>query len=226
MSLFNVDNTINVDSGTPRLKANEIHKVQLKEIKAEDLKGKDSKEYKVIYLKFQNVDGSIYEQRFFCPSSTEAIVAGSFGDQPSDLTQFRYTIQHMIEAINPNLYKQILEGKKFEIKTWDEMRRFVVKAFTPGVGVDISLKLLADNKGYATIPKYPVSITKNGDLYMSTRFIANEEQSAEKPLIFTDKEKKKMVTQEKVLTSQPSSVSNIDFNKGGAVPKTDDDFDI
>jgi len=227
MSLFNIDNTINIENNsTPRLRVNEIHKVQLAEVKAEDLKGKDSKEYKVIYMKFQNEDGAIYEQRFFPPTATEATTVGTYGDQPSDLTQFRYSIQHLIEGINPDLFKQIKEGKKFEVKTWDEMRRFVVKALTPGMNTDVFLKLLADNKGYATIPKYPVGISKEGNMYMKTRFVASATHQAEKPILFTDKEKKDMETQAKAAQATPSKMNDVDFEKGAGVKKSEKEFDI
>lgn len=226
MSLFNIDNTINVENNsTPRLKSNEIHKVQLKEVKAEELKGKDGKNYSVIYLKFQNNEGAVYEQRFFSPTSTEAVGDGAFGKQPTDLSQFRYTIQHFIEALNPGLFKQIKEGKKFAIKDWDSMRKFVVQAFTPGVNTDIYLKLVADNKGYATIPKYPVSVSKSGELYMKTRFVASEEHYNEKPIVFTDQEKKTMENQAKADSAKPSSMSEIDFEKGKS-SKEDPEFDI
>jgi hypothetical protein len=224
MSLFNIDNTINVENNsTPRLKANEIHKVQLKEVKADDLKGKDGKTYQVIYLKFQNDEGSVYEQRFFPPTATDAIGTGSFGQQATDLSQFRYSIQHLIEALNPNLFKQIKEGKKFTIKDWDSMRKFVVQAFTPGINIDVYLKLVADNKGYAAIPKYPVGLSKSGELYMKTRFVASVEHQEEKPIVFTDQEKKNMENQAKANSAKPSSMSDVDFEK--SKPKGDD-FDI
>lgn len=227
MSLFNIDNSINIESNsTPRLKVNEIHKVQLSEIKAEDMKGKDLKEYKVIYLKFQNEDGAIYEQRFFPPTATEATTVGTYGDQPSDLTQFRYSVQHLIEGINPKLFDDIKAGKKFEVRTWDEMRKFIVKALTPGLNTNVFLKLLADNKGYATIPKYPVGISKDGNMYMKTRFIASEAHQAEKPLFFTEKEKKDMETQQKAAKATPSKMNDIDFEKGGGVKQSDKEYDI
>lgn len=226
MSMFNIDNTINVESNsTPRLKANEIHEVQLKEVNAEDLKGKDSKEYKVIHMKFQDSDGGIYEQRFFSPTSNDATTVGTFGDQPSDLTQFRYSIQHLIEAINPELFQEIKEGRKIEVKTWEEMRKFAVKALTPGLNKNVFLKLLADNKGYATIPKYPVGISKEGNLYMKTRFVASTEAQAAKPMLFTDKEKKDMEAQAKANSAKPSKMGDVDFEKGAGV-KNSNDYDI
>lgn len=227
MSLFDIDNTINIDSNsTPRLRVNEVHKVQLKEVEAQTLKGKDSKEYKVIYLKFQNDEGAIYEQRFFAPTATEATTIGAYGKQASDVTQFRYSIQHLIEGINPKLFQEIKEGKKFEVKTWDEMRSFVVKALTPGLNTNVYLKLLADNKGYATIPKYPVGMSKEGNPFMKTRFIASETQQTEKPILFTEKEKKDMETQAKAATSKPTKMDDVDFEKGAGVKANDKNFDI
>ena len=224
--MFNIDNTINVENNsTPRLKVNEIHKVQLKEVKAEDLKGKDSKEYKVIYLKFADEDGAIYEQRFFPPTATEVTTVGTFGDQPSDLTQLRYSIQHLIEAINPKLFQEIKDGKKFDIKTWVDMRKFVTQALTPGLNTDIYLKLLADNKGYATVPKYPVGISKDGNLYMKTRFVVSEAVQAEKPILFTEQEKKNMEVQANANSVKPSKMGDVDFEKGKGV-KASEEFDI
>jgi len=228
MSMFNIDNTINVENNaTPRLKSNEIHKVQLKDVKAEDLKAKDGKEYKTISLTFKNEEGAMYEHKFFPPTDTEATSVGGYGPQPSDLSQLRYAVQHLIEALNPSLFQQIKEGKKFEIKSWDDMRKFVVKAFTSGLNTDVYLKLIADNKGYATAPKYPVGLSKTGELYLKTRFIASDKVQAEKPLVFTDQEKKNIETQAKANNAKPSSMETADFEKGGGVKaKADDDFDI
>lgn len=217
---FEIDNSVELGSTrAPKLKANAIHEVQLKEIKAEDLIGKDEKTYPVIYLKFENSNAEIYEHRFFAPTATEAVVDGKFGSQPSDLTQFRYSIQHLIEVLNPNLHTQIKAGKKFSLKTWAEMRAWVVKALSNGLLVDTEIKLIADSKGYATLPKYPVGATKTGDLYMKTRFIGPN-------LTFTAYEKKAIEAQEKAADAKPSSMADVSFKPEAPKVKETDDFDI
>lgn len=220
MSLFSIDNTIDVESKTLRLAGDQIYEsVMLKEVKAEELVSKTGTSFKTIYLQFQDENNVMHEHRFFPPSSTDLIVDGTFGKQASDLAHFRYAIQHMIESLNPNLFKQIKEGKKFEIKNWEEMRKFVVKAFIPGLNIPVSLKLLKDKDGYATIPKYPVGMSKEGNLYLKTRFISNVKEG-QKPLVFTEKEKKAMTV---AASAIPSNMSNVSFDKKS---EAEEDFDI
>lgn len=217
--IFEIDSSVELGSNrTPRLKANEIHKVQLKEIKSEDLTGKDGRTYPVIYMKFENAEGETYEHRFFAPTETVTLIDGKFGSQPSDYTQFRYTIQHFIEELNPNLFTQIKNGKKFSLNNWNEMRIWVVKALTHGLNVDTELKLVADNKGYATIPKYPVGLNKSNELYLKTRFIG-------KNLVFTAAEKKTMEKQKELAAATPTSMSSANLAPSPK-PSTTDDFDV
>jgi hypothetical protein len=220
MSLFNIDNTIDVENKTPRLAGDTIYEsVVLKEVKADDITSKAGQSYKTLFLQFADENNSIHEHRFFPPSATEMLVDGTFGKQASDLAHFRFSIQHMIEALNPNLFKQIKEGKKFEIKTWDDMRKFVVKAFTPGLNNPISLKLLKDKEGYATLPKYPVGVSKEGNMYLKTRFMSNLKEG-QKALVFTEKEKKAMTNT--TAGASPSDMTKVSFDK----KETETDFDI
>jgi len=218
---FEINNTINVNSASkqPRLAANEIHKnVVLKEVTVDDMEGKDGTKYETIYLKFEGENGAIHEHRFFKPMETEAIIDGKFGKQASDNTQFMYSILHLIEALNPNLYQQIKDGKKFSVKTWKEMRIWVVSALTAGIDVPKELKLVSDSKGYATLPKYPVSVSKNGELYMKTTFIGEN-------LSFTKYEQQTIDAQKKAMSNGPSKMKDVDFEV--STPKsTGDSFDI
>lgn len=224
---FNIDNTVVTENDkTPKLKANEIHKVSLVEVKKDELKSKDNTTYKIIYLKFANEEGAIYEHKFFEPLSNEDKSNGQFGEQPSDRTQFRYTVQHLIEAINPTLFEEIRAGKKFQIKNWEDMRTFVVNNLTPGLNNSLALKLIADNKGYPTMPKYPVGLSKEGNFYMKSRFVASAEVHETKPILFTDKEKKTIETQNKANMAKPSNMKDVDFEKGGGVKQDTKEFDI
>ena len=218
--LFEIDGSIELGSSkSPRLKANEIHRdVCLKEVKAEDIIGKDGTKYETIYLRFENENG-MYEHRFFPPTATESFADGQFGKQATDLTQFRYTIQHLVEALNPNLYDQIKKGKKFVLKTWKDMRLWVTNSLSGGIEIPMELKLIADNKGYATIPKYPVGVTKTGEPYMKTRFIGTG-------LMFTKYELQNIEAQKKASDAKPSPMSGVDFNPPPANTKTGDDFDV
>lgn len=223
---FTIDNTINVEKGVSRLKANTIHECQLKEINADDFTGKDGVAYKTITARFQNEEGAIYDHKLFQPTAQEAIVDGTFGKAASDSTNLRFTIQHMIEALNPKLFQQIKDGTTFNIKSWDDMRKFVVKALTPGLNTNIFIKLIADNKGYATMPKYPAGVSKAGDLYLKTRFIASAATHAEKPLLFTESEKTTMENQAKAASVKPTAMKSVDFDKGAGVKDSSgDSFD-
>lgn len=127
-----------------------------------------------IELQFEAVDGSgIHNERLFEPRSAERTPNrfNSLITDPSEAEQFQVKIKQVIEALDPELGKQINEhGEKFSAPNFDGFLKLLKKYLDPKVGTETWIKLVPNGK-YASFPGYPAKCTKDGSLIITTTFI-------------------------------------------------------
>lgn len=215
--MFTVDNNTAVSSNVNRLEGDKIHDVKF--VGAEATTVGSETTFDVIKLVFENEDGS-HEHTIFEPKGKDIAVRqeNNFGGQnPSQVEELQAVIRHFIAALNPDLNAKIEKGEKtLSAKTWNELRKVVVDAVNKGKGKEVQLKLEKDAKGYARVPGFVTSISKNGSLYMRTSFIGDK-------LTFSVKELEKM---KKRANSAPTDMSSVASKATGESNDDLNDIDL
>ena len=127
--------------------------------------------FKTLALKL-DVDGyGEYTQNFFEPQSDERKQM-QWGSTASPLDHFLITVREILEAVDPQIIKDIDDGTKTLSGNFKQIVD-AVKAFTaPMVGkARVQIKLIPQNNGFVSMPSFPARITRNGDLGIATRII-------------------------------------------------------
>lgn len=220
---FNFNEVSEVKTSTA-LQANNIYDVEFLGIDiTEDVKLAAGGTGTVLDIKFAEINkAGNYTHRVFPLSKEDAEEKDNQfgGKNPSRLKQTMQLFKFIIKEVNPTLFDQIQAGEKpFGANTWEGICKFMVAATKDGIGTKTQIKLVANNKGFSTLPQYPLAYSKDGSLYVTSYFIG-------KKLYFTDKEQKAAAIQKSAKptaqtdefglnsTSQTSNQNNsdLDFN--------------
>ena len=127
--------------------------------------------FKTLALKL-DIDGyGEYTQNFFEPQSDERKQM-QWGPTASPLDHFLITVREILEAVDPQIIKDIDEGTKTLSGNFKQIVD-AVKTFTaPMIGkVRVQVKLIPQSNGFVSMPSFPARITRNGDLGIATRII-------------------------------------------------------
>lgn len=145
-----------------------IHNVIFKGL--DKIEGSDSMEFR-----FESVDGTaIHNERVFSPRSSERTVS-QYGTNPSEFEQFMCKIKQIIAALNPELAKQIDEkGESFGAPDFTSFVKLLKKYLDSKVGTQTQIKLLPTTGSFVAFPAFPGRLSKEGDLYMTTKFIGED----------------------------------------------------
>lgn len=161
-------------SGTTNYLRAGIHDVIFKGL--DKIEGAESME-----IRFESADGAIHNERVFSPRSSERTMS-QFGTNPSESEQFMCKIKQVISALDPDLAKKIDEkGETFAAPDFASFVKLLKKYLDPKIGTETQIKLLPTSGNYVGFPAYPARINKDGDLYMTTKFIGSD-------LVLTPKE--------------------------------------
>lgn len=223
---FNVDNTIPaVSNASNYLAGDQIHDVLFKSVAQGVVTSKDGRSFNTLDLKFAGVEGGEFTHRIFEPGpDADKRKDNSFGGQnPSGAEQLFATIRHYIAGLNPDFFKKLEDGsQKIQATSWDQFCQVVMKVLSKSGDKQTQLKLLKNGAGMAEVPGFPLSISREGNLYMTTSFIGDK-------LSFTPKELKKIEERAKAApTNMSANNSGMSINSGSA-PSEDfnlDDIDI
>lgn len=220
---FNGAEIANVGASKPQLEGNKIHDVQFDGCEAVELKDGTMK---VLRIKFSNDEGTFNHTIFEPREGDDKDTDGQFGKNPSRIKEMMTLLRHLGTAVCPALvdYINSINGNV----TWDQIRKHIVEVTTPAIGTKTKIKLLAKkrtdpNTGAdrtdSVFPSYFLSYSREGSLYMRTKFIGSH-------LVFTDKELTAIKKQE---TEKPVNVNNTSNDIWGAAAPTapvTDDFNI
>jgi len=114
-----------------------------------------------------------YTQNFFEPQSDERPEM-QWGKTASPLDHFLITVREILEAVDPQIIKDIDEGKIKLTGSFTQVVNTVKKLTAPSIGTKVQVKLIPQNNGFVSMPSFPARITKNGDLGIATRIIGHD----------------------------------------------------
>lgn len=139
------------------LKPFDIYKVTLSKIEKTTLKGKNDIEYSIVALEFSGESGS-FSHNLFIPNKDqdfERRVNETSGTQyPSSFEQFQYTLMQILQVINPEGAKKLIENAS-KLKTIDQFIDLIVKGLTNKSSEEVFIKLVGRNVNgtfYASLP--------------------------------------------------------------------------
>jgi len=196
---FNFDNTAGAAQSTnlPILDGNKIHEVTFKGIEERDIQGvKDaSAVYKVLDIKFANAKG-YYTETVWEPKAADFerrkgtnAKTGADTTSPSNVENMMLLFKHVIDAVNPELGKQIdAKEKKISAPDWIQLRKLMVAATEKFNGTSVKIKLIRNNKGEARFPYFSMltkeapytAIVAGNFIGESVYFSAYEKQQIDK----------------------------------------------
>jgi hypothetical protein len=209
-------------AGKPDLKGNQIHTVLFKGCESKNI-DKEGMTWKLLSLNFENKDGR-FQKTYFEPKDDDdkdriTVVGDQEIKNPPLNVDMIYTFKHLIDAVNPELGKQIDDGtKQIHAPNWDMLRQFMVKATEPGKDKEVQIKLIKNKKGESMFP-YFSNYNRDGELYMSTNFIGEK-------LLWTTKEQQ-MITKAQSAPTTPTINDSLGGGSEDAVmPTSDLDFDF
>lgn len=151
-----------------------IHNCTFEGVEYNVIDGKNGDSFDVMTMKFNIENFGEYNHNVFAPQNSERKETPWGGTNPSDVETFMTICRHLLDSANPEVAKQIEEGT-FELEG-KNFKEFVIKLnalATMFIGKATSIKLLPGRNGFASFPAFPVKISKNGNLYLNTRFIGD-----------------------------------------------------
>lgn len=229
---FNLNQPVKIAGDSNFLKGDAIYDVKLKEVKEEVVKSKDKdgipgQEYNVLTMVFAEVNeqGEIDENSKEFHDKTFPITEQSTKrtarkvkvkkdgveveteiENPSMFESTMCKFQLYLESLCPKLYADITSGKKtLAPKGWDEFKQVMIKIFTQVAKSEnnpvCKLKLLKNNN-FASLPIF-TNLSKDGDYYVSNRFIGNVEMLTKKKqeVAFTPYELQKIKERQEAVKS-------------------------
>lgn len=184
--LFNLKKTDNKSHSSSNRLGNGIHEVWLQSVEKLNGNRKEGGTWSALRLTFENENGSEPWQ-LFIPSTEDdtkrrksTTKAGKEIEQASNVEAFMLTIRHILDAINPEVSKKILDSKEpVEFKSEDDLiSKFQKWCAAPIKNkTKVSIKILPnDNKNlnYSGFPRYIASVNKEGDAYISNNVIGDK----------------------------------------------------
>lgn len=134
-------------------------------------------DWQAIQFKFKG-DGGTFEHMVFCPGDKgdERVSGTSNGknwELPSQMEQLQHTIAHVLSVFSPEGKKK-LEGVELDLpKDFEKLFQYIKKVLDPKIGTKTHLKLIGNNKGYATIPNF-ISINRdNKESFISSNWLGD-----------------------------------------------------
>ena len=154
--------------------------------------------FKTLALKL-DIDGyGEYTQNFFEPQSDERKQM-QWGPTASPLDHFLITVREILEAVDPQIIKDIDSGSKTLTGNFKQICDTIKQWTDPMIGnVKFQAKFIPQNNGYVSLPTFVARITKSGDLGIATRIVG-------KDLTLTPKEQQKV---EAANSAKPTTMPN------------------
>ena len=203
-----------VATGGKRLKSWEIHKVKFMGCRVETLQGKKdpTAEYKLLVTRFEDENGSYYEERIFFPNGDSAIRRPKFTNAngheyegASNWEKIQTFIMQLLTNINPDKVKNF-QAASSKFKSFDDVCNALIKLTDPNKGKEVFLKLIGktdkDGRLNPALPRI-CGVNKEGQLFVSDNFIAVKEGI----LGFSDYELGKM---KEVKSAKPTPMGKVD----------------
>lgn len=217
---FNLNNV----NGTAvvRLKAWGIYDVVFKGIELVKGKNKEGNEWKAMKIKFSGEEG-IFEPLVFCPGEGggERVTGETRGKKwelPSALEQLQCSVAYVMANLAPEMMEKFSKAASGLAipEDFEKLVEIMNKALAKAVNKQTKLKLIGNNKGYASLPNF-VGINKEGEVYINNNWLGDT-------VAFSDYEVKKMNEQK---NAKPTAVKDdVDNTDDTAAGNEDLDFEV
>jgi hypothetical protein len=217
---FNLNNV----NGTAvvRLKAWGIYDVVFKGIELVKGKNKEGNEWKAMKIKFSGEEG-IFEPLVFCPGEgggerVTGETGGKKWELPSALEQLQCSVAHVMANLAPEMMEKFSKAASGLAipEDFEKLVEIMNKALAKAVNKQTKLKLIGNNKGYASLPNF-VGINKEGEVYINNNWLGDT-------VAFSDYEVKKMNEQK---NAKPTAVKDdVDNTDDTAAGNEDLDFEV
>ena len=178
-------------------------------------------DWKAIQFKFKGDNGT-FEHMVFCPGEKgdERMSGTSNGrdwELPSQLEQLIHTLAHVLGVLNPEGFEK-LKGIELDLpKDFNKLFQYVKKVLDPKIGTETQLKVIGNNKGYASVPNF-ININRDTkESYISNNWLGEN-------LAFSTYE---LQQKEKANKAKPTNMSTTGSESEDiASDNVDDDWDI
>jgi hypothetical protein len=172
---FNLANT--KGTAVTRLKAWNIYTVAFKGVELKTGTTSEGKTWKAMQFNFEGPDG-IYSHMVFCPGEdgdkrVTGSTAGRDWELPSALEVLTRTIAHVTQTLAPESWDKLQTLELDLPKDFEKLVTIMQKALAKAVNKETQLKLVGNNKGYATIPNF-ISINKDKVAYVSNNWLGDK----------------------------------------------------
>lgn len=213
--MFNMSVTQGVKEGGKFLQAG-IHNAIFKGITKTELNGKNGDTYNVLVMTFDIEGFGDFEHKLFEPTSNTRSET-MYGPTPSQLEQFMIANRHLLDTANPAIAKGIDDGSiEIDAPNFASFVKKMQEYTNDFIGKPIQIKVLPTKSGFNQMPGFPARVSKNGTLYLTTKFIGND-------LTLTPNEKSAI---EKAQNAKPTNMSErqdlLDGMDSDLDPKDDD----
>lgn len=162
----------------PQLEGNKVHEVTFKGCELRDITGvKDpSQVYKVLDIKFTTDKGyytdTVFEPKLGDEKRQENEIGGKKYVKPSNIENMMLEFRHLIDAVNPELGKQIdSKEKAISASSWDRLRKLMVEATKPGIGINTKIKLIKKKDGNPRFPYFSMVDKDSNKAVVAGNFI-------------------------------------------------------
>lgn len=206
-------------SAIQRLKPWTINKVKFDGIEFKKGTSASGNDWQAIQFKFSGPDG-IFEHMVFCPGPDgDKRATGSTGgrdwEMPSQLETLQHTIAHVLKAVNEKGLEK-LAGVELDLpKDFEKLYQYLKKVVDAATPKEMELKLIGNNKGYASVP-YFININKDSkESYISNNWLGEN-------LAFTANE---LSRKQKASAVKPETPS-VTEDSSDSLNLDDDEFDI
>lgn len=217
---FNLNNI--KGTAVVRLKAWGIYDVVFKGIELSKGTNKEGNTWKAMKIKFSGEEG-IFEPMIFCPGDKgdERLSGESNGKKwelPSAMEQLQFTVLHVMSNLAPEMLEKFIKAVSGLTlpNDFEKLVEIMNKALSKAINKQTKLKLIGNNKGYATLPNF-VGINKDGEAYINNNWLGDT-------VAFSDYEVKKMNEQK---NAKPTAVKDeVDTTDDIAAGNEDLDFEV
>lgn len=209
-------NLTEVKTSTPRLQPWSINDVKFAGVDYK--KGTSSNGNNWAAMQFNFVgEGGTYSKMFFCPNEKgferrTGETNGRSWTLPSDAEVTMVQIQYICQTLAKDAYAKVSGKISVDLPAeFEKLYTYVKQILSKANNETVQLKLVADSRGYADIPKNAVQIDNNDTAYIRNYWLGHN-------LAFTSYELK---TRDAAKAEKPSEIDNLSDNNNSS-----DDIDL
>lgn len=163
----------------PRLKPWTINEVTFKGVEYKNGTSQNGNNWAAMQFNFEGENGT-YSKMFFCPNQNgfERRSGESSSGKwvlPADAEVLMEQLKYICTTLAKDAYAKVAGKIVVDLPgEFDKLYEYIAKILKGAVGTKTNIKLVADNRGYADIPRNAVRISSSDDsVYISNRWLGD-----------------------------------------------------